>query len=240
MRLVAFTSTLADGAPGRRLGIERPDGLLDLTDALGADLGAVLAGVDPVAMLTDAEAEAAYEGQPHIPMAGVRLLAPVAHPGKIVRVGLNYRDHCREQRIEPPAYPTLFAKFGNAISDPGMPSSNMRCRAAAARVSSPVLRTARYSSCALSQSGCSSSASGAPAATTSPGARGITRSTKPALRAWTIATSRWFSATVPTTSIAGASARSRGRASRKRPARGWIGNSAVCRMIANPTDSHGG
>jgi 2-keto-4-pentenoate hydratase/2-oxohepta-3-ene-1,7-dioic acid hydratase in catechol pathway len=121
MRVVAFTSTLADGAPGRRLGIERPDGLLDLTDALGADLGAVLAGVDPVAMLTDAEAEAAYEGQPHIPTADVRLLAPLAHPGKIVCVGLNYRDHCREQGIEPPAYPTLFAKFGNAISDPGMP-----------------------------------------------------------------------------------------------------------------------
>jgi hypothetical protein len=63
MRLVAFTSTVADGAPGRRLGIERPDGILDLTDALGADLGAVLEGADPVAMLTDAEAEAAYEGQ---------------------------------------------------------------------------------------------------------------------------------------------------------------------------------
>jgi acylpyruvate hydrolase len=121
MRLVAFTSTLADGAPGRRLGIERPDGLLDLTDALGADLGAVLAGSDPVAMLTDAEGEAAYEGQPPIPTADVRLLAPLAHPGKIVCVGLNYHDHCREQGLEPPAYPTLFAKFANAITDPGIP-----------------------------------------------------------------------------------------------------------------------
>lgn len=121
MRLVAFTLTVADGAPGRRLGIERPDGVLDLTDALGTDLGAVLEGADPVAMLTDAEAEAAYEGQPHLPLADVRLLAPLAHPGKIVCVGLNYHDHCREQGLEPPAYPTLFAKFANAVTDPGIP-----------------------------------------------------------------------------------------------------------------------
>ena len=121
MRLVAFTSTLADGPPGRCLGIERADGLLDLTDLIGADLGAVLAGTDPVAVLTDAESEAVYEGQAHVPMSDVRLLAPLAHPGKIVCVGLNYHDHCREQNVEPPDYPMLFAKFPNAINDPGMP-----------------------------------------------------------------------------------------------------------------------
>jgi 2-keto-4-pentenoate hydratase/2-oxohepta-3-ene-1,7-dioic acid hydratase in catechol pathway len=121
MRLVAFTSTLAEGPPGRRLGIERADGILDLTEALGADLGAVLSGTDPVAMLTDAEAEAAYEGQPHVPLADGHLMAPVAHPGKIVCVGLNFHDHCREQGVEVPAYPTLFAKFANAITDPGTP-----------------------------------------------------------------------------------------------------------------------
>jgi 2,4-didehydro-3-deoxy-L-rhamnonate hydrolase len=121
MRLVAFHSALADGPPGRRLGIEKEDGVLDLTDLLGADLGAVLAGSDPVAVLTDAEAEAAYEGQRLLPMADVRLLAPLAHPGKIVCVGLNYYDHCREQGVEPPSRPMLFAKFANAITDPGVP-----------------------------------------------------------------------------------------------------------------------
>ena len=121
MRLVAFTSTLADGPPGRCLGIERADGILDLTDLLGADLGAVLSGADPVAVLTDAESEAAYEGQALVPMEEVRLLAPLSRPGKIVCVGLNYHAHCREQNVEPPAYPTLFAKFASAISDPGDP-----------------------------------------------------------------------------------------------------------------------
>jgi acylpyruvate hydrolase len=72
-------------------------------------------------MLTDAEAEAAYEGQSVLPLEEVRLLSPLARPGKIVCVGLNYHDHCREQGIDPPATPTLFAKFANAIADPGIP-----------------------------------------------------------------------------------------------------------------------
>src|SRR5262245_34782223 len=41
--------------------------------------------------------------------ADVKVLAPL-RPGKIVCVGLNYMDHCREQHIEPPDRPTLFAK----------------------------------------------------------------------------------------------------------------------------------
>jgi 2-keto-4-pentenoate hydratase/2-oxohepta-3-ene-1,7-dioic acid hydratase in catechol pathway len=121
MRLVAFTSANADGPPGRRLGIEKPDGILDLTDLLGSDLGTVLAGADPVAMLTDAEAETTYEGNALLPMTDVRLLAPLARPGKIVCVGLNYHDHCREQGVAVPERPTLFAKFANAITDPGIP-----------------------------------------------------------------------------------------------------------------------
>jgi len=119
MRLVAFAHTQAWGPPGRRLGVEQPDGVLDLTDALGADLGGVLAKLDPEAMIADAAAAAVTAGQALIPLAQMRHLAPLPHPGKIVCVGLNYHDHCREQGVEPPAYPMLFAKFANAISDPG-------------------------------------------------------------------------------------------------------------------------
>jgi 2,4-diketo-3-deoxy-L-fuconate hydrolase len=42
-------------------------------------------------------------------------------PGKIVCVGLNYRDHALEQGAEPPAEPLLFGKFANALSGPGDP-----------------------------------------------------------------------------------------------------------------------
>ena len=42
-------------------------------------------------------------------------------PGKLICVGLNYRDHAAEQGAEPPAEPLLFGKFANALSGPGDP-----------------------------------------------------------------------------------------------------------------------
>ena len=42
-------------------------------------------------------------------------------PGKLICVGLNYRDHALEQGAEPPVEPLLFGKFANALSGPGDP-----------------------------------------------------------------------------------------------------------------------
>lgn len=45
--------------------------------------------------------------------------APVVpHPGKIVCVGLNYANHIREMGRELPTYPTLFAKYPEALIGP--------------------------------------------------------------------------------------------------------------------------
>ncbi len=54
-------------------------------------------------------------------LADVQLLAPVARPGKILCIGLNYLDHCRESGMEPPKAPVLFAKFANAVIGPDAP-----------------------------------------------------------------------------------------------------------------------
>ena len=53
------------------------------------------------------------------PLDGVRLTAPLSNPSKIICVGLNYYDHCREQDIEVPERPVLFAKFPSSIIGPG-------------------------------------------------------------------------------------------------------------------------
>jgi 2-keto-4-pentenoate hydratase/2-oxohepta-3-ene-1,7-dioic acid hydratase in catechol pathway len=45
----------------------------------------------------------------------------VARPGKVVCVGLNYKDHCDEQGIPYPDRPMLFAKFANAVIADGEP-----------------------------------------------------------------------------------------------------------------------
>jgi 2-keto-4-pentenoate hydratase/2-oxohepta-3-ene-1,7-dioic acid hydratase in catechol pathway len=45
----------------------------------------------------------------------------IDRPGKIVCVGLNYRDHAEEQGVDLPQEPLLFAKWGNALIGPGDP-----------------------------------------------------------------------------------------------------------------------
>ena len=53
-----------------------------------------------------------------VPVEGVELLPPVARPGKLICIGLNYRSHAEEQGAEPPATPTFFAKFPNSLAAP--------------------------------------------------------------------------------------------------------------------------
>ena len=48
-------------------------------------------------------------------------MLPIDRPGKIVCVGLNYRDHAEEQGAELPKEPLLFAKWPNALIGPGDP-----------------------------------------------------------------------------------------------------------------------
>ena len=48
-------------------------------------------------------------------------MLPIERPGKIVCVGLNYRDHAEEQDVELPSEPLLFAKWPNALVGPGDP-----------------------------------------------------------------------------------------------------------------------
>ena len=43
----------------------------------------------------------------------------IPRPGKIVCVGLNYRDHAEEQGVELPEAPLLFAKFTTSLIGPG-------------------------------------------------------------------------------------------------------------------------
>jgi len=50
--------------------------------------------------------------------AGVRLGSPVANVGKVICVGLNYRDHAEESGLPIPEEPVLFMKATSAICGP--------------------------------------------------------------------------------------------------------------------------
>jgi 2-keto-4-pentenoate hydratase/2-oxohepta-3-ene-1,7-dioic acid hydratase in catechol pathway len=99
------------------------DGVADLSDAVpewgpldSVDaLCAVLAGQSASrSELTTAATAAA----PRWAVDEVQILAPLRRPGKIICVGLNYADHCREVGIPEPDHPVIFAKFASAIIGP--------------------------------------------------------------------------------------------------------------------------
>ena len=46
-------------------------------------------------------------------------MVPIDRPGKIVCVGLNYRDHAEEQGVDPPSAPLFFAKYTTSLIGPG-------------------------------------------------------------------------------------------------------------------------
>jgi 2,4-diketo-3-deoxy-L-fuconate hydrolase len=48
-------------------------------------------------------------------------MLPITRPGKIICVGLNYKDHAEEQGVELPAAPLFFAKYTTALIGPGEP-----------------------------------------------------------------------------------------------------------------------
>jgi len=62
--------------------------------------------------------ERAAAGRPDHALADVRLLAPIARPGKILAIGLNYIDHIEETGAQKPAWPVFFAKMPNAANGP--------------------------------------------------------------------------------------------------------------------------
>ena len=51
----------------------------------------------------------------------VLLCAPVPRPGKLICIGLNYRDHASESNLSIPTSPIVFSKFSTAIVGPEAP-----------------------------------------------------------------------------------------------------------------------
>ena len=79
---------------------------------------------DPVAALASgpetlrALSVAVAGGAPGVPLADVRLLAPVARPPKFFAIGLNYADHVAEARLETPEFPVVFTKLPTCVAGP--------------------------------------------------------------------------------------------------------------------------
>ena len=51
-------------------------------------------------------------------LSAVKVLPPIRRPSKIIAVGLNYIDHCKEAGLPVPTEPVLFSKFTTSICGP--------------------------------------------------------------------------------------------------------------------------
>jgi 2-keto-4-pentenoate hydratase/2-oxohepta-3-ene-1,7-dioic acid hydratase in catechol pathway len=60
------------------------------------------------------------KGQP-FGKQGVKVLAPVPHPQKVICIGLNYADHAKESGVAPPPEPVVFSKFPTTVAADGDP-----------------------------------------------------------------------------------------------------------------------
>jgi 2-keto-4-pentenoate hydratase/2-oxohepta-3-ene-1,7-dioic acid hydratase in catechol pathway len=56
-----------------------------------------------------------------VPSQDAYWFAPVPRPGKIVCIGLNYRDHAQESGLAVPSTPVIFSKFSSCVIAPGEP-----------------------------------------------------------------------------------------------------------------------
>ena len=110
MRLVSYSSVR-----GLRAGLVRDGDVLDAWELLGGGGGSLrdVLAADRLPELAAADLTSAQ------PLSEVELLAPVPDPEKIIGIGLNYAEHAKEGRMEPPDSPTFFAKFRNTLSPDG-------------------------------------------------------------------------------------------------------------------------
>ena len=100
-------------------GQERP-GLLVGRDTF-VDISPVTADIDAAFLrrLCNGEVQDIVRSLgPKQPLEGLRLGAPMARPGKIVCIGLNYRDHALESGMPVPEEPVVFMKAPNTLVGP--------------------------------------------------------------------------------------------------------------------------
>jgi len=97
------------GSPGQEIAVASLDGLR------GVDVSSVIAaGADPTTiegmqLIRDAVIDSPA-GEGSIDLTTVRIGSPIAWPGKVICVGLNYRQHAAEAGMDIPDEPILFMK----------------------------------------------------------------------------------------------------------------------------------
>jgi len=124
MRARNMTFCTLAGRDGDTLGLKTGLGILNVAEASSVfrikaptDIHAVIEGADCALLARLAAAAHADKGGTRVlvPESRARFSPAVPRPGKIICVGLNYRQHARETGNPVPPVPILFNKYNNAL-----------------------------------------------------------------------------------------------------------------------------
>lgn len=112
MRLVSFSK-----AGGSAVGMRQGDSIIDISVA-APKLPRTLAGILAAGASAKAELKkvaAKPRKNAVLKASKVKLLPPIPDPGKILCIGLNYKDHAAEMGNPLPTYPVVFTRFVSTL-----------------------------------------------------------------------------------------------------------------------------
>ena len=124
MRLVTF-----QGQSGPAIGVRLGDKVIDLSKAapdLPIDMIGLLEGGESSLAKAKAAANNAADDA-KVDMSSVKLLVPIARPGKIVCIGRNYAAHAAEGGAETQTYPEVFYRGSTTLIAQGEPIIRPKC-----------------------------------------------------------------------------------------------------------------
>jgi 2-keto-4-pentenoate hydratase/2-oxohepta-3-ene-1,7-dioic acid hydratase in catechol pathway len=104
-----------------KLGAVKGDGIVDLTRRFPSLSDNTIELIQQWRDLKSNFEKVISETTPDTALANVHLLAPVARPGKVMAIGLNYADHIRETSQKMPTHQIWFTKAVTSINGPSDP-----------------------------------------------------------------------------------------------------------------------
>jgi ureidoglycolate lyase len=106
---------------GAKLGAVKGEGIIDLGRRFPSLSDNAIELIKQWRDLSGEVQTVVAQSAPDVALAKVRLLAPVARPGKVMGIGLNYADHIEESGQEKPRHQVWFTKAVTAINGPFAP-----------------------------------------------------------------------------------------------------------------------
>ena len=98
---------------GVKLGAVKGDGVIDLTRRFPSLSDKAIELIQQWSEAKPQLEKIVSDSAPDAALANVRLLAPVARPGKIMAIGLNYADHIKGDRSKDAASSNLVHQGGD-------------------------------------------------------------------------------------------------------------------------------